>query len=132
MLKQNECRSERIRRKKCRLQMPNEDAHVMQDVRNQQHSPLSQAISDFQANSNSNGNVYQIHPRASRQQECYAPHQHSNIFNLHHINSRCIIESSIISNIPTISQLMMYIQDNIIHSKITSNHLNHTAAYSGL
>jgi hypothetical protein len=57
------------------LQVPNEDARVMQDVRNQQHSPLSQAISDFQANSNSNGNVYQIHPRASRQQECYAPHQ---------------------------------------------------------
>eukprot|EP00944_MAST-04C_sp_MAST-4C-sp1_P007500 g7500.t1 len=66
--------AERIRKKKMQeLQMSNEDVHRVHDVRNQPHSPLSQAISDFQTKSNSG--IYESHSAPSRQQEFYAPHQ---------------------------------------------------------
>ena len=52
--------------------MPNEDVHRVHDLINQQHSPLSQAISDFQTKSNSG--IYESHSAPSRQQEFYAPH----------------------------------------------------------
>ena len=116
--------AERIRKKKMQeLQMSNEDVHRMHDVRNQPHSPLSQAISDFQTKSNSG--IYESHS-PHHDSKNFMPHiRHSNIFNLHHINNhRCILDSSIFSNKITTSQQMMYIQDNMINSKITINHLN--------
>ena len=71
--------ADRIRKKKIQdLQMLDEDAHNMHDVRHQQHSPLSQAISDFHAKGNSNG--YTNHPIAPNNQDFYPPQQRQQHF----------------------------------------------------